>query len=370
MTLKSSGLTATQSVDRISVLDGWRTLSVLLVVISHLSLQSSIGFSPDSSPLARTLYVPLLEGLGYVGVNVFFVISGFVICRGFIRENVRFKRISLSAFYVRRVFRIFPPLVLYVATVSLLAVFAIVGQDATGVMRALTFTCNFPGADCGGWLGGHTWSLSVEEQFYLVIPLLFAALGGKRAAVLTALAFLLPALVVALYLASYSAASRFLADFCGIAIGVACALNERRIVKLVSLSPGWMLYLGLVLLPVFARLYNTRTWPVVIPALGFLIAFLLLRTVATRSTVTKYLTMPPILAMGRSSYGLYLWQQLALNPFPGAGISFYIASMAGCLALVFASYLWLELPLIGTGSQISRRLQGETPVSTSQAARV
>lgn len=363
-------MTAAQSEGRISVLDGWRTLSVLLVIVSHLALQSSIAISADSGPLARVLYVPMLEGLGYVGVNIFFVISGFVICRGFIRENARFKGISLSAFYVRRAFRILPPLMLYVGTVSLLASFAVVRPEATGVVRALTFTCNFPHADCGGWLGGHTWSLSVEEQFYLVIPLLFSALGDRRMVVLSAVAVLLPSIVVALFLASYSAMSRFIVDFCGIAIGVACAVNERRILNFFSVSPAWMVYAGLALLPVFARLYNTRAWPIVIPALGLLVAFLLMRTIRDTSEITKFLTAGPMLVVGRSSYGLYLWQQLALNPFPGAGVAFYVVSMAGCLVLVLASYYWLELPLISVGSHISRRLQGEAAVSSSQAARI
>jgi peptidoglycan/LPS O-acetylase OafA/YrhL len=82
--------------DRIDVLDGWRGVSVALVIISHVFLRQGVSL-PEP-------YVSAIIAVGYVGVDVFFVISGFVICRSFIKEINKFHRITASAFYVRRAF--------------------------------------------------------------------------------------------------------------------------------------------------------------------------------------------------------------------------------------------------------------------------
>jgi peptidoglycan/LPS O-acetylase OafA/YrhL len=356
-----------QTSGRIDVLDGWRTISVLLVIFSHLVLQSSIGISHHSNFLARKIYIPLFEGLGYVGVDIFFVISGFVICRGFIHESEAFNRISLSAFYVRRSFRILPPLIIYVVTVFALSLFNVVDRDAQSVVRALTFTCNIPIGSCGGWLGGHTWSLSVEEQFYLVIPLVFAAFSSYRGMALTGIAIALPIIVLIVDLVGHSGVAKFLSDFCAVGVGVACALNERRVRDLVQSSPQWLFYGALAGIVVLARLHNTRLWTVATVVLAIVIAYSLFTSMKNDSLVGRWLSARPMLTVGRASYGLYLWQQLATSPFPGAGVGFYTFSLASCFLLVLASYTWIERPLIRIGAAISHRLQGGGPVSAAHA---
>jgi peptidoglycan/LPS O-acetylase OafA/YrhL len=347
-----------QQSDRINVLDGWRTVSVGLVIFSHLLLQSSVGFSDQSSVFARKVYIPLIEGLGYVGVDIFFVISGFVICRGFMRESRGFGRISLSAFYVRRSFRILPPLVVYISTVIALSYFQLVDSDAKTAIRALTFTCNVPIGSCGGWLGGHTWSLSVEEQFYLVIPLAFSALSVHRGRMLTSFAIVLPIVVLGLDLIGQAGLAKFLGDFTAIGAGVACALNERRVCEFVESAPRWLFYAAVAGILFLARLHNTRLSTVATVALAMLISFLLLESMKRDSRVNKWLCVRPMLAIGKASYGLYLWQQLATYPFPGEGVSFYLWSLTSCFLVVFASYWWFERPLIRIGAAISHRLQG------------
>ena len=164
---------------RIAPLDGWRTISVALVVFCHLATVSSIAVSVPGQ-LGRTFIIPFLHESGSLGVEIFFVISGYVITGGLIREyEGNSDQISFRNFYLRRAFRILPPLAIYVIVIVLLAELQVLPNPATGVVYALTFTCNLDLHDCCAWFGRHTWSFSYEEQFYLVIPILFSLCGDE-----------------------------------------------------------------------------------------------------------------------------------------------------------------------------------------------
>jgi peptidoglycan/LPS O-acetylase OafA/YrhL len=351
--------------ERIDSLDGWRTVSVALVIFSHVLMQSSVNISDRANTALGKIFVPLIQALGYVGVDIFFVISGFVICRGFLKEVGALGRISLRAFYVRRLFRIVPPLMFYVFAIYVLALFHVVDESSYSIVRALTFTCDFPESACGGRLGGHTWSLSAEEQFYLVIPVLFAVFAVYRGAALTAIACLLPLIVLLLNYQGETIAAGFLRNFSAIGFGVACALNEGPLRKVVSAAPEWLFYVALVAILVLARLLNTRDWPVADLGLAVVITYVLLASMNKGSCANRCLGAAPMRAIGKASYGLYLWQQLATNPFPGAGIGFYCVSLALCLLLVLAVFHWLEKPLIKLGASISTRLQTAGASSTA-----
>src|ERR1700722_11522406 len=146
---------------RLHALDGWRAVSILAVIFGHLARWSSIGSE-------RSINV-LVNSWAILGVQVFFFISGFVIFRGLFKEEQEFESISLVGFYLRRSCRIIPPLLLFIVVAILLTSAGLFQSDIPGLLRGLTFTCNL--GSCGGWTGGHLWSLSAEEQFYLVIPI-------------------------------------------------------------------------------------------------------------------------------------------------------------------------------------------------------
>jgi peptidoglycan/LPS O-acetylase OafA/YrhL len=343
--------------NRIDVLDGWRTFSVSLVIVSHVLIWSSLSIGGYQSVEARQIFTPLIEGLGYVGVEIFFVISGFVICRGLLRELETFHRISLSAFYVRRSFRILPPLLLYVTVIFLLSKLHLIDSDARSIFEALTFTCNIPLGSCGGWWGAHTWSLSVEEQFYLVIPLVISLLSTYRVVALTSILVLFAVLLLMLELLGQSDIGHFVSNFLAIGVGVVCALHERRVRDFAGSWPNWVFYGSLVGLIILARLHNTRYWTIATVALAPLIAYLLFASMSNSSLATKVLNMGPVRAVGKASYGLYLWQQLATAAFPDAGIVFYTISICGCILFVLVLFSWMERPIIRLGAKISRALQ-------------
>jgi peptidoglycan/LPS O-acetylase OafA/YrhL len=339
---------------RIDALDGWRSISIGFVIFSHIFLYSNMHFT-GSGKISQLLLIPLLDELGFLGVKVFFVISGFVICRGLILERTKFGQISLIGFYIRRIFRIIPPLCLYVASIYCLARLGTVEGHATAILRALTFTCNFPTADCGGYLGAHTWSLSVEEQFYLVIPILLSLVNLRSHFIGLILVPTIFFCVILLSLFHMPAAARFLSEFLPISIGVACALHEDRIKHWVHNLGAGYLYGAAFVLVLTLRLTDTRVWEIAAAIEAFAIAAILMMTIFKTSQAQKILASTGFVAVGRVSYSIYLWQQLATYPFAGAGLGFYLLSLVGCVVFAFASYQLFELPLIERGRVLSRR---------------
>lgn len=323
---------------RVKTLDGWRAISVGLVIFDHLAAFSSIHTGPNE----------WLFALGRLGVQIFFVISGFVICRGLIREASEFGGVSLVGFYIRRFFRIVPPLILYIATICVLAIAGVVDQHAIGAVRATTFTCNFPAADCGGYLGAHTWSLSVEEQFYLVIPAVFLFLNRRRK-IATASLVAVPIVIV---IFGPNDAAGFAINFLPISVGVAWALNEDWVRRACYRAPGWLPYVVMIALIGILRLTFTRFWPPAYIVEAALIAVMLMLSISNRFAV---LSSAPMVAMGRSSYGIYLWQQLATASFPGASAAFYAGSTILCVAGSLIMFATVERRLIAFGHKLSSR---------------
>jgi peptidoglycan/LPS O-acetylase OafA/YrhL len=155
---------------RVPSLDGLRAVSVMLVIISHVFLRVR-----GHGVLATWLLA--LAGNGTVGVSIFFVISGFLITMLLIKEEVRYGSISLKDFYIRRAFRILPAFLAYVGVIWMLTATGTLDVQPRQFIRALTFTMDY--GTGGSWYLGHMWSLSVEEQFYLIWPLIVVLLSQR-----------------------------------------------------------------------------------------------------------------------------------------------------------------------------------------------
>ena len=144
-------------------LDGIRALAVLCVIWGH-----------GAATLPQTDVVVFLRANlpgGYFGVQAFFVLSGFLITTLLLRERGKTGRISLSAFYRRRAYRILPALFVFLAVVSVLAVTRVIdGLGPRDIISPALFLRDYWPLD-GSWWTGHIWSLSVEEQFYVLWPL-------------------------------------------------------------------------------------------------------------------------------------------------------------------------------------------------------
>lgn len=170
---------------RIPSLDGLRAISIILVTCAHVV------------PAAGTPFPASWHGIdryGAVGVNVFFVISGFLITHLLFREIGSHGRISLGGFYSRRMYRILPAYLTLLATAAYLSTLGLAYVDPRGWLPALTFTwAIIPGLD--ERTIGQVWSLSVEEHFYLIWPITLVILGRKHAPMaLIAMILVAPAL--------------------------------------------------------------------------------------------------------------------------------------------------------------------------------
>jgi peptidoglycan/LPS O-acetylase OafA/YrhL len=163
---------ATTSEGRLPSLDGLRAVAVWLTILHHLT-----------GRFAPTISNPLLHALAYSGdgVGIFFVLSGFLITTLLLREHERFGRIDMIGFYLRRTFRIFPPLYAYLLFVIVFCGVVNIELRPESILSAGLFFRDY--SPWGAFfLTEHTWSLSVEEQFYLLWPPIFILSmrhGGK-----------------------------------------------------------------------------------------------------------------------------------------------------------------------------------------------
>ncbi|WIE82567.1 acyltransferase [Curtobacterium sp. MCPF17_021] len=305
---------------RAPALDGLRTLAILVVVLYHL-------------------HVPHFEG-GFIGVTVFFVLSGFLITTLLLGERRRTGRVRLGSFWAKRMLRLYPALLAFVAVGLVLwnwvgdykgASFS-AGEAA---FIALTYTGNLFRAfwDTTQGVFAHTWSLSMEEQFYLVWPpvlVLLAALRARRRWLLTGLGALVVGASAASW-ASYRTPSGgatpgvYFSPVLGIvplATGCALALlldDERVRVRAAGVIGHVATWLGLALL-VGVLLWidddwtqDASTFGIVLPATGLIAALAIGGLVSVRSPVSAALAVPPVSWFGRRvSYSAYLWHPLVI----------------------------------------------------------
>ena len=286
-------------------IDGLRAVAVLPVVAFHLGIGAFGG--------------------GYVGVDVFFVISGYLIT-SLILSDLQSGAFSFRVFYFRRIRRIAPALFVVFAATTIAAWIVFFPSDmadfaqslvaSTIVLANVHFADQFGYFDRGAEFAPllHTWSLSIEEQYYLIFPLLLALAwrsGIGRAFVLVgtlgALSFLYSAFLVASgppESAFFSSFGRFWEIFAGALL----ALAGHRVRLPSRFADGAaILGLALIILPVF--LYRAQTpFPglaALVPVLGT--ALIIAAGTAGSSWVGRVLSLPPIVLVGRISYSLYLW---------------------------------------------------------------
>ena len=159
---------------RIPSIDGLRAVSIAMVVIAHSRIEQRV--LPILKPLVAIL------GNGPQGVSIFFVISGFLITKLLLEEEDRSGALSLRDFYVRRAFRILPACYAFLAALLILKQVGLVTVSPLGWLSAAFFARNYAlPVERADWYTAHCWSLSVEEQFYLLWPLILRVAGRRKA---------------------------------------------------------------------------------------------------------------------------------------------------------------------------------------------
>jgi peptidoglycan/LPS O-acetylase OafA/YrhL len=330
-------------------IDGLRSMAVLPVILAHA------GFS----------WIPG----GFLGVDVFFVISGYLITNLLLRELSETGRVKLGNFYLRRARRILPALFLVMAVTALFSWFILLPEELSRFGESIIWTTLFssniffsletdyfaPDASLSPLL--HTWSLAVEEQFYLIFPLLLMVLWKLGAHARwtipsTLLVIIIGSLILAQYgnliLGSswsyYSLATRAWELLAGSLAAVWVSLRGQPRPRLFLSAIG---FLGIV--TSYFIFNETVIHPGILTAIPVLSVLLLILFTGADSVIYKILASPPMVFIGLISYSAYLWHQplFALyrtyNFLPPSSFELFVLVVT-TLIVASISWRWVEYP--------------------------
>ncbi len=291
-------------------LNGIRALAIMFVIIDHLRYGS----------ICPCIFYDFNDymAVGSFGVQIFFVISGFLITGLLLREKVLTGTINLKKFWIRRAIRILPAFYFFLLAVLLLKVAHIAVVNYKSILAASLFVSNF-GNFHNQWLIAHTWSLSVEEQFYLCLPLIFIILPRRYYFIFVVI---IAYYILYYYLRLYPILFVFRFFFItapSLVIGALLAI---------SLYKGWLkkihpklMHPLLAFSIVFAILiYLPRTFniaPLFYRPFDYILSSVFIATFiyyaincSPRNALYKFLNFSIICHIGILSYSIYLWQQL------------------------------------------------------------
>ncbi|HTY55494.1 MAG TPA: acyltransferase, partial [Candidatus Binataceae bacterium] len=174
--VENRGASARWHSDYLPILDGWRAVAIICVLVCHCCepIFHDAGIYPYPMLYRITRH-------GAIGVDIFFCISGFLICTRLLCELHRNGEISLANFYIRRAFRILPPYLAYLLVIGALAYRGVLLIHRWEWLSCLLFFRNYIAQRDATWYLGHFWSLAVEEHFYLIWPGILVLFGSRRA---------------------------------------------------------------------------------------------------------------------------------------------------------------------------------------------
>jgi peptidoglycan/LPS O-acetylase OafA/YrhL len=327
------------------VLDGLRGVAVLLVTAYHLN-------------------VPFFQN-GFLGVDIFFVLSGFLITSLLLEELCETKQIDLKKFYLRRFIRLYPALLL------MLLIIGPISKAYTMVVACLTYSTNWIMAFHilpMSYEFSHTWSLAIEEQYYLFWPFIVLFLSKKptpRRLILVPIIFgLLSALLRNLYYFDHSDFWRIYAGtdshvdglLLGSAIGAAIffritQLNgiEYRLVARIGLLVTVFVLMAFIFNPSIQFPKMIAVGPLVVSILSCVIIYIL---VFVQSTwLEKVLSNRILTFIGSISYGIYLWQMpiiqfIKLDTYHLSPIMVGVIQLAVIFMMTMISYKYIEQPVM------------------------
>lgn len=304
-------------------LNGLRAISIALVILNHFSIKANIF-----SALEKYFWLKPIKDLledGQLGVTIFFVISGFLITTLMLNEEEKNDSISIKKFYIRRIFRIFPAYYFMLFVYFLLQMIGFVHLSGYSWLTSLTYTkylnWTIDGITC------HAWSLSVEENFYLLWPLVFTA--GKKTrksiAVIITIAIPFVRLYISHYPVSWISELSIFTRLDSITIGCLFAFYKERIINIINNNWNSIFYSSITFLFLIRYLSNISS--------GFNLNFIINLFGTTHGTIASFLigiiifysvfgpknywhsflNLRLVNFIGLISYSLYLWQQIFTN---------------------------------------------------------
>ncbi len=345
--------------------DGIRGLAVLSVILTHLYVFEHIedkGF----------LSTEILQSInGGAGVQAFFILSGFLITYLLINESNKNGEISLANFYIRRTLRIFPLYFFVLFLISIIHIFRDQVTNWKSISFATLYSYNFvPKAWYSGILG-HTWSLAVEEHFYLVWPFVFISVGFKsKKLLLILIVFSVTSFLINMYLNQWEwIKTNFFIDrwsfIAGFNIAFGCffsilifgkfkaSIFKRYLSYFLALCIGISLWFCSLWMP--DVISNT-----IIYARGLGLAITISWIYLNQdSIITKTLEFRPLSYIGTISYGIYMYQGffLSTSPYRLPNQSWPPDQYLGLLLLIIVapvSYHLFEKPITNMKSKLQK----------------
>ncbi|MCJ8319087.1 MAG: acyltransferase [Colwellia sp.] len=328
-------------------IDGLRAIAVLPVILFHAGY---FGFSG-----------------GYIGVDIFFVISGYLITTIIIDELAQ-GNFSIKNFYERRAKRILPALsAVLVITTVLAFIFMpanLLKSYANSLMSVVTFTSNFHFFSTSGYFSTvsdqkpllHTWSLAVEEQFYLFFPLMLGYwwVKGKKYIIKVVTFLSIISLLLAQFLAvnSFADANFYLifSRAWELFAGALIALTSIQSTTLKKWQQEWLGIIGLILIFYSIFFFDEHTLFPSFYALVPIVGTVLIISFSTSQTlVGKFLSHRAFVSIGLISYSLYLWHQplfafLRLKSVGEPSVELFVLAIILSFILAILSYHFVEKP--------------------------
>ncbi|MET0243617.1 MAG: acyltransferase [Flavitalea sp.] len=339
----------------ISYLDGFRGYAIFFVVLAHLHLSNM--------------------NVAFLGVNLFFFVSGFLITKLLIHEVNKKQRIDLKAFYIRRLLRLYPALIVMILlslTIILINHYEIIWKD---IMAGLFYFTNyflvysdFVLPDQNYLLVSRIlWSLSVEEHFYLIFPLLFVAFypmkGYTFAMILVALIVMITIGRVITYIEIADKAKVFEINYYtthsradSILFGCLSAIliyrhDSRWYLKIsrskISILIGVIL---IVLSLVITEDFFKNTFRYTVQCIGFALVIPSFSYLKPGSVISRFVDNPVANFVGRLSYSIYLFHWVALKAgniyFAPKSIVWLISVVLFTTVLSITSYYLVEMPFV------------------------
>ena len=357
-------MSAQRGIRYIPAIDGLRAVAVIAVMLYHLG-------------------VPWIPG-GFLGVDLFFVISGYVITRLLLDSIQRSGGLDLRAFYKSRLRRLLPPLAFMIVTTTLfIGVWApdtikrLLTDTPFSLLGVMNWWLVFRQADYFEAIGRppllqHTWSLGVEAQFYLVWPLILLLvlrqLGRKvipAAALIIAIGSGVALFLVSLSVDSSSSQSISHVYFgtdthsIGLFLGAALAVNwipqnlkidiAKRAQDVID-GIGVFGFLGILACFLFIDQGNPTLYKIAFPLAGIFGCAIIMSVVHPASRFAPLLQGKAILWIGERSYAIYLWHWIIFQvtrpsvDLAGASWALYALRVLIVFALADVSLRWVELP--------------------------
>ncbi len=324
-------------------LDGIRALSILMVILGH---------SPHDIPG----YLSFLRN-GGIGVSLFFVTSGFLITSLLVNEKEKTGKISLKNFYIKRVFRIFPAYYFFLLAILIAWISNLIPMTANDLVSASLYFWNYS-PTTQEFIVGHTWSLAVEEHFYLLWPLIVSSLLLKKS-LKVAIGIILasPLIRVATYqfIPMYKARLSILSHTRFDMLMFGCVLAyvwqdvnlRNKFTKFCNKISCTVSIIFLLFIHPRIELIFTGRYLMTIgyTLVGIAISIIVFHFITHyKSIAGTFLNSAPMRHLGILSYGIYLWQQ----PFFNRHLQFFGFWQSLLIVILCAeiSFQLVELPMM------------------------